>query len=444
MLGDNLTFQILHDLILKHTGLRIAENRFADVLRALSKLEVAANIDNILQQLPNYPLEHPIWQQILANVTIGETYFFRNKLHFDVLEHDVLPQLIHKRRASGQQFLRIWSAGCATGEEPYSIAILLREMLPDIDHWLITILGTDVNAQSLEAAQRGVYRARSFRSETRPHIQQQWFEEKDNVSIIDPVVRRMVNFKLLNLIDDVYPTYDSNTMNMDLIICRNVTIYFERPQTELVVERFHSALNNGGWLLVGHSEPQSEIYRRYETHILRGATFYRKQAEQTILPVTVEETKPERVAIEFVDTPPAEVDQPIPATATLENARYAANQEQWNEALDLLNQLERTGVLPPEALYLRALIYLQQGQAPAAQEALRQAIYCNPSFALAHYTLGEFYAKQNKTKEALRYWMMAKQILEDLEPQAQVAFDDDLTVEALNDLLSYQINQLKV
>src|SRR5205807_2307178 len=117
--------------------------------------------------LSKWPSEHPEWSRLVGYLTVGETYFFRDSACFDALEHTVFPSLIAARRADGSRRHRIWSYGCATGEEPYSLAILLDRLLPDRAEWSVTILATDVNPEALEVGRAGMYREWSFRA-TRP------------------------------------------------------------------------------------------------------------------------------------------------------------------------------------------------------------------------------------------------------------------------------------
>src|SRR5262249_11882963 len=139
----------------------------------------------------------------------------------------------------------------------------LRELLPDIDRWHITILATDINGSNLERAQRGQYRGWSFRNETPTSVRERWFIPEGENLKISPVIHRMVEFKLLNLISDEYPSFTTGTLHMDLILCRNVTIYFDRDTTQAIAGRFYKALNMDGWLVVGHAEPMSSVYQGF-------------------------------------------------------------------------------------------------------------------------------------------------------------------------------------
>ena len=124
------------------------------------------DLAELLARLADLPITAAIWQRFIRIVTVAETYFFRDLSQINALRYSVLPQLIEQRRADGQLELRLWSAGCSTGEEPYTLAILLRELIPDFSSWKITILATDLNLNHLERARNGVFRPWSFRAET--------------------------------------------------------------------------------------------------------------------------------------------------------------------------------------------------------------------------------------------------------------------------------------
>jgi chemotaxis protein methyltransferase CheR len=284
--------------------------------------------------------------------------------------------------------------------------MILRDLLPDIETWAITLLATDINADYLERATEGFYRSHSFRGETPSWLQQRWFTARDNGFLLHPTIRKMVTFAHLNLITDEYPSAATGTLSMDIIMCRNVTIYFDRPQTQMVVERFYESLVDGGWLIVGHSEPQPGVYQQFATLHTDNTVLYQKMTQQLapkpvwFEPVMKVETPaprwPEVLPQSTVIAPAMQ--EPAPAIAShsldiLAQARAAANSENWPDAFHLLDQAEADDVLQPQIHYLRALIYMQQADYPASIASLRQAIYCDPGFALAHYMLGELHAR---------------------------------------------------
>jgi chemotaxis protein methyltransferase CheR len=187
----------------------------------------------------------------LGAVTVQESHFFRSHAQFDALRTHVLPTLLASR--SDSRRLRVWSAGCATGEEPYSLVILLEQLLPAIDQWDLVVLATDISLAALETAKRGLYRRWSFR-EVPAEIERRYFiEHGDRLEVI-PRVRERVSFAPLNLARDRYPSLLSNTVDMDLILCRNVLIYFGEAVTAGVVRRLGDALADGGWLMLSQAE----------------------------------------------------------------------------------------------------------------------------------------------------------------------------------------------
>jgi chemotaxis protein methyltransferase CheR len=172
---------------------------------------------------------------ILAGcLTIGETYFFREPNGFEALKTEILPALISARRGKDQR-LRIWSAGCATGEEPYSIAMLLQRMIADLPKWHVTILATDINPEFLRTAARGVYGDWSFRS-VPAGIKEKYFTRTGEGKFeISGTIKKMVTFAPLNLAEDPYPSLVNNTNALDIIFCRNVLMYFAPHQIQKVI-----------------------------------------------------------------------------------------------------------------------------------------------------------------------------------------------------------------
>ncbi len=159
-LSDEVFLQA-RSLIATRLGLDFPESRKADLERALVQViqnPLVGTLDSYLAWLVTVSDENPEWQRLASHLTVGETYFFRDRSCFEALEQHVLVPLIASRRAEGNLRLRLWSAACASGEEPYSLAILLTRLLPDRADWNVTILGTDVNPEALKAAREGIYR----------------------------------------------------------------------------------------------------------------------------------------------------------------------------------------------------------------------------------------------------------------------------------------------
>ncbi len=452
--------EYLVDLIQSRTGLVLNPHQIDELKRRVTHAMADHNLPELKQFLAVFPFTHPLWQDFIQNLTIGETYFYRNSSHFNALRNEILTPLIAQRRKNGFRQLRIWSAGCATGEEPYSLAILLHELIPDIDHWSITLLASDINSGFLDYARDGLYGKRSFRGETPDWIQARWFRLESGKYRVDPRIRKMVMFRMLNLVSDEFPTTESYTTNMDLILCRNVTIYFDADTTRKVMGKFHRVLNTDGWLVVGHSEPNSELYREFKARNLQNTVVYQKPEAPSTAPLVksaptnkkkpstpkaVPASRPSAIKPKLqpvVKTPPVHVPVREEEMDQWEAARRAADRERWDEALRLLQQVEEKDVLQPHVHYLRGIIHSQIGNVDSAVMALRQAIYCDSNFALAHFSLGELYFKQRFYKEAARHFKQAKRTIAGLPDGYSFPYDEDLTVEMLNGLLAYHIERL--
>ncbi len=211
------------------------------------------------------------WQVLAQALTTGESYFLRDRGQTELLRQRLLPDIVARRRS--QRMLRLWSAGCSTGEEPYSLAMLLQDVVPDLAQWDVRIWGTDVNPVAIEQARRGEFRAWSFRA-VAAEVRDRHFQLRGSQWEIDPEIRNLVTFQVGNLV------WDDPTMqgwdDLDLIVCRNVFVYFEPTAIAQVLQHFHRALCPMGYLLTGHAElygqdvsqftalsfPDSVVYQR--------------------------------------------------------------------------------------------------------------------------------------------------------------------------------------
>ncbi len=274
-LTDEL-YLLFRDLMQERCGLAYPERKRADLAHGLGAALRASKLGSLAQLYADARAHGPAWETLVASLTIGETYFFRNQAQFDALREQIVPELIARR--SSIRTLRIWSAGCATGEEPYSIAMMLSELLPDPAQWQVHILATDINPQFLARAREGLYGNWSFR-DTESRLRDIYFTPEGNRWRLSPSIRQMVNFSRLNLVEPCYPAIINGTYGQDIIFCRNVTIYFDEPTTRQIIERFYAALFPGGWLVVGHAEPQADLYQRFEVHNFPRTILYRKQLD---------------------------------------------------------------------------------------------------------------------------------------------------------------------
>jgi chemotaxis protein methyltransferase CheR len=210
-------------------------------------------------------------QQLIDVVTIQETHFFRNPPQIRALRQHVLPELIRRSVAQNRP-LTIWSAGCSTGEEPYSLAMLVRELLPMATRTHVRIIGSDVSASALAFAEAGRYGARAVQM-AEPLDLERWFDVDGDAYVVRDDVRELVDLKLHNLITDP-PPFDVG--EVDLLLCRNVTIYFNRVTTKALMSRFHKTLSDGGYLFLGHSETLWQLSDAFTLLPLGDAFVYRR------------------------------------------------------------------------------------------------------------------------------------------------------------------------
>jgi len=206
---------------------------------------------------------------IMDILTVNETYFFREQNQLKAFSEEILEELKGTNKAG--RTLKIWSAGCSTGEEPYTISMLINEK-GNFNGWDIEICGSDINQRVLQTARRGIYKKNSFRT-TEPYYIKKYFSEEDGSFQINDDVKKNVNFSYLNLLD---PFKTRFLGNMDVIFCRNVLIYFDNVSRRRVIENFHNRLVEGGYLLLGHAESRINISTAFHLKHLKNDMVYQK------------------------------------------------------------------------------------------------------------------------------------------------------------------------
>lgn len=211
--------------------------------------------------------------QLAGLMVNNETYFFRDKGHFSSLKNEIFPALIYAKAQS--KVLKIWSAGCSTGEEPYSLAILIRSLLSDFAMWRVTILGSDISLEAIQKARTGLYKENSLR-DIPLKDRSLYFSKQGEEWLLDEKYRQMVRFYQGNLVEDVFPSVATEFNHVDLIVCRNIFIYFHHAAIDKVVNKFEKTLNPGGVMLFGHGEVRIEGNSNLKTQLISGALIHKK------------------------------------------------------------------------------------------------------------------------------------------------------------------------
>jgi chemotaxis protein methyltransferase CheR len=280
--------EALIQLIASHTGLAVKEYDRESLSKkvCLRMKALKISIPELYYQLLTSQTTDSVqeWQNLIPLITNPESFFFRDKGQFSLLRHQILPELIQRKQAD--KTLRICSAGCSTGEEPYSLAILIQELIPDLEQWNLSILGVDISAEALEKARRGIYRSWSLRN-LDEEITQRYFRSVNDHYYLDEQIKQRVKFQTLNLVSEPLPQVHSDLEKIDLIVCRNVFIYFEAAAIAKTVEKFYNTLQPSGYLLVGHSELHGQDLRQFETKVFQESVAYQRPADQQVeLPVS--------------------------------------------------------------------------------------------------------------------------------------------------------------
>jgi chemotaxis protein methyltransferase CheR len=385
-------------------------------------------------------------QALLNEVTIQETHFFRNPPQFRALRQHVLPQLIRRAAASGTRRLRIWSAGCSTGEEPYSIAMLLREQLPLTDGWDVKVVATDVSTRALAAARAARYGERALLAADKDDVAR-WFVRHGDEYVVRPEVRELVEFRHHNLVTEPVPFPRDEPI--DLLLCRNVTIYFSRDTTRQLMTRFHSALSDGGYLFLGHSETLWQINDSFRLITLGDAFVYRRDMpadagvaeRRTVLPDrrTGDDglppdgerrmaksdrrskwevlTKPRalpfpRPKVSAEPSPPA-----APAVALggvgdpVDGVRAALREGRYADAATAAAAVAAADPMRAEPYYLHGLALANLGRDGEAVVELRKAVYVDPLAGFAHFLLAVVLARLGDAPGAARSYRAAAETL---------------------------------
>lgn len=456
MLSDEL-YHRFATLLRQRAGLCYPEQRRADLTHGLQRLALHLGVESFEQLLAMVESRPSAWDELIAELTIGETYFFRNAAQFAALRDIILPDLMQRRAT--MRYLRLWSAGCATGEEPYSLAITLHEVLPANPPWQVSILATDINRRFLNRAREARYGHWSFR-ETPDDLRDRYFvaEPEKGLWRLRDDIRRTVTFAQLNLAEPTYPAPHLGIVAFDLIFCRNVMIYFDEETTRQVVQRLYDALVPGGWLVVGHAEPNVVLYRQFETHNAPGTILYRKPLQA---PLFTNASTPVQSGPVVSAPPPAlpaspvSLPQPLrassaptspgvlpgaspPAPARAEDllnvARTAADRGDWQQAQTQIEALIKAHPLFAPPYHLQGQIAEHLGHLEAALAAYRRSVYLDPSLIVGYIGMAHVYTQLQQPDAARRTLRSAQTLLGALADSQVV---DDATGSTAAELRNY-------
>ncbi|MEG6522997.1 CheR family methyltransferase [Desulfotomaculum sp. 1211_IL3151] len=478
------------EVVADYTGLHFARNRLNQLERVLLTVYPEfgySSAEDCIKDLIAHPIIKERMDILVQYLTIGETYFFRDKMLFQNLEQLILPKLIRGRK----QPLRIWSAGCSTGEEPYSIAILLDEMFGRPKEGFTSITATDINLASLKKAMTGVYTNWSFR-DTPAWVKNRYFiaAAKGHYEVC-PRIKDKVSFSYLNLVRDQYPL-------ADMIICRNVLMYLVPDLRKMVIQKFYHCLAPDGLLIVAPSEIPQVSEEQFTPLHFPGLVLYKKASLNqftldegepflrcTSLPpndVPNFDRKYQEPANNFEPQGPVEAVEFSPKAARENDDIYQAAQKlfvmgQYDEVIDRLQEslarVNHTDSAKAMALlakayanlgelikaedwcnraisqhkfgadfhFLLATILQEQGKVALAIQSLMKAIYLNPDFLSAHFSMANLYKQIGKDKESKKYFENTLILLKNYQAEEILPEFQGLTAGRLKEIIESSLQR---
>jgi chemotaxis protein methyltransferase CheR len=433
-------------VVRERTGLIFPPSRQATLERAVASAMAKRGARELQQYLARVAADGDALDELIGEITVGETYFLRDPDQLALVAEELLAQPPGR---SGGGPLRVWSAGCASGEEPYSLAIALHR-LGALSR--VRILATDISRAALARARRARYTRWSLRG-VPPEVEAGYFRPCPEGFALAPEIRDAVEFRYLNLADDVYPSLASGVWGMDVVLCRNVLIYFSDEAVSRVARRLLATLGDGGWLVLGASDPVLTHRVPCETVVARCGLLYRRAASGSkatatlpspppaplpvwppqVLPMDAapEPPPPPQALSDRVEPIPARADEPAdaegdaaPVDAAVARVRTLADAGRLEEAgRACAAALDKNRTSAP-LLVLHAVLLTEAGRFAEAVRAARRALYLDRSLVPAHLALGVALARSADWPAARRAFRNAQRLIAALPADATVPGSD--------------------
>jgi chemotaxis protein methyltransferase CheR len=443
---------------LKPLFIQLIHNRFGIVIHTHQTYDLIKTIqdacekfnckpDEYYELLKNLPNQSECVNHLVTGITVGETYFFRDQQQMALLKNNVLPQLIKRKRDQQSLTLRIWSAGCASGEEIYTIAMLLLELIPDIDQWTIKLLATDINTKSLQKAMTGVYSEWSMRSIPEQYKKTYFQQVKKNYTISSNI-RECVTFDYVNLNEECYPSLFNGTNSQDLILCRNVLIYFDNDNSIKLIKRLNASLLLGGYLMLGASDPINIHDTDFIFHHEKGILFSRplestNPISTPVPPLPLISIEPQRKRIDppkIIMPQKTKKSEVVVEQSLTEKAIDAANKGKLDEAKRLCEEGFKIDPTNKLNYFTHALTSLELNQLDDAEISFRKSIFLDNQFVVGHFQLGLLLLRKNQQVSGKKHIQNALTIAESKNPEALVEGSPQLCYQQLADILRNELH----
>lgn len=430
-------FQRLLNALIARTGHayyvdkeRLLHDRLRERFLALG----LSTLDSYLDLLAG-PSGEQEWRALEDLTTIGETYFFRYADHFERLRNDILPGLLQRKR--DERALRIWSIGCANGAEAYSVAIVLHDLLDaDLKDWRIAIIGGDISERALAAARKAHYGAWALRTVTAAE-KAAYFDQVDpRTWALKPRYRAMARFERQNILDLLTPAAPLQWNEFDLILCRNVLIYFSAEQATALIEQLRQRLTDGGTLLLGHAEAALSSEPALAPPV-------RSEFSLALAPAAPPPALDAWRPLPLPEAPPAPPTPAEPAQAqpvSLEDVKRLADAGAYEAAQAACAALLERTPTSARLYYYRAILRQVSDDVAGAEADLRRALYLDRNFALAHHRLGLLLLGAGRTPEGRRALMTAARVAAALPESVPLEEGQGVTAHAFAAMVRAQLD----
>ncbi|TWU34293.1 CheR family methyltransferase [Novipirellula artificiosorum] len=424
MLTDR-DLELVLQTVQRLTGIRFRSDQTdairATILRVMDRVEVRSPVQ--FARLIEH--DQQIYHELVEEITVGETYFFREPKHFEFVRRRVIPEL--RMRRGDQTMLHAWSAACASGEEAYSLAIVCEET-----HQPASILGTDISREAIANAREATYRRWSFRGEAMSHVGPYVTQCDNDCLRLNPLIRKRVQFAQLNLASDGYPSGASRTQNLDLIFCRNVLIYFDASTNAAIADRLFRCLRPGGWLVTASGDPILSDMADFVPTMTEFGSFYQRRL--TLLPdmksAKADPSAAPRLTNKAKREPPP---PPQPASSTPRGSDSIVRQIQalsrsdQEAALEVCSTAVEKNPLVAELHFLQAKLLLTTGSPTGAFLAVQRALFLDRSAIMVHFLCGSIQHKRGQLDAARKHFFNARELCQRIPPDQMVPYSDRAT-----------------
>jgi chemotaxis protein methyltransferase CheR len=394
------------ELVEAEAGIRIKPPQLTSLAAALGRVSPGMNAERFLAALNESAEPRHLLGQLIDQVAVQETYLMREPSELEAIDWTALLSAAHTR---GDQTVNVWVCACASGEEAYSVAMLAVEAFGH-DWAPVSILATDISERALRRAREAHYKERSMR-EVDEARRERFFVERGGRSAVGEQLRSMVRFRPHNLVTDPAPPLGEGPF--DVVLCRNVLIYFGPANVEVVVKSLESALRPAGQLILGASDRLTSSARHFADLAARGG-----RTPQTVVssPSKQRRRHRPRARREPIGTRASVTGRaaapPAPRKRTVGDAQASANVGNYAEAVEITGEILAANPLDAEAYFVRGLTELAAGDPGPASESLRRALYIDPTFALAAFQLGRAQDLRGDARAARRAYKQALSALD--------------------------------